>query len=128
MDLTEVAERSTPVPVWRRFIATAFAAGALAHFAGFVAGAFRPELLRGYPLWRHAIFTVVDLATAYIALRRPRLLLAALLLFLTQQLFSHGAAVWDAWTVSRPVDWWGGAVLAFLIVAVVLSARDRMKG
>ncbi|MGH9238010.1 MAG: hypothetical protein ACRD3G_08210 [Vicinamibacterales bacterium] len=102
-------------PTVSRITAIGFAAGSMAHAIGFVLLWFDIFLYGpGYPPWRHAAMSTVDLLVAWIALNRPTWLFVALPAWTAEQWMVNGfgpfplivlvvviALAWERWCGSR---------------------------
>lgn len=109
-------------PLWFWIVVCAsFAVGALFHLYALVTNSA--------PLWRHALFLMVNLGAAWGCWRRPRWFSWLFGSLLLQQLYSHGADLAGAWP--ERVDWQSLVVVLWMpLVAVALwreAARPRIE-
>jgi hypothetical protein len=125
--LTQIAIPSESTPRRFQVVAAGFAAGALAHAWWLLGTLLNLAPLPGYAAWRHAPFVLIDAGLAYLAARRPRLLLLPLVALLAQQATTHGANAWRTWDEQHQVGWYDSAILAFLAGGVLLSAEHIVK-
>jgi len=89
-----VERRSTAFWFWLA-ISASFLLGALFHV--------HAALTHSVPVWRHVLFTAINLGVAWGCWRRPRWFIGAFGLLLVQQLYSHGLDLAQAWP--QRIDW-----------------------
>lgn len=110
-----------------RLVAIGFALGALEHFAGAVLLLFDVAIFPPpYAGWRHAAMAAADGAIVWIALKRSRLLIPVLAIFLAEQLMVNGPFAWREAAAGR-FEWGAMATLGFVAAALVALGiqRDR---
>jgi hypothetical protein len=107
----------------RTVVGIAFACGGLVHAAGFVLHKFGVELYRNYPAWRHPIMVVVDATIAWIAIRRPRWLFAALAGFLLEQIAVNGIPAIVRWRTTGEGPWFVAIYYGAIVLALMLTWR-----
>jgi hypothetical protein len=112
-------------PLRFRLIAAGFLLGATVHGAELVGLTFHHTLRPDYPAWRHALFVVLEVSIAAIAVTQPNALWVAVVAFLGQQLTTHGVDVWQAWFDRRQIDWLSVVTLAFLVLAAAVALKHR---
>lgn len=114
-----------PLPVVVRLVAIGFSLGAAEHLAGAVLLFFGVPLFPPpYPAWRHAVMSLADAGIVWIAVKRPALLIPALVAFLVEQLVVNGPFVWREAAAGRAA--WGAIVtIGFVVAALALLRRGR---
>jgi hypothetical protein len=108
-------------------VALGFALGSLEHLVGLVLLAFGVEMYADYPAWRHAAFSVVDALIATLAVRRPDRLFIPLAAFFVEQVAVNGAMAWRHWTAHREIVWPVLVMLALILAATVIAAREARR-
>jgi MFS family permease len=103
-----------------------FAIAALGFLGAAIAHALAlaiPGLLPPSPAWRHAIFVVVNAATAWGLVARPRWFPLAFAALALQQIVSHGSFAWETWRRDRTLD--PSSAIVLVAVPLVLGALVR---
>jgi hypothetical protein len=121
---TEATEDPGRTQLRFRLISIGFAIGAAYHIAAIVLPRFSLSGGSFTPWWRDALFTIIDLALGYAALKRPPILIPAMFLLLLQQLSTHGVRLWHMAAQGR-IDWLSALVLVFLVFSLVTLILDR---
>jgi len=109
-----------------RVVSAGFAIGALVHGIELTSRLFaswRPD----YPLWRHALFIVIDASLAALALVAPERLWLPLATLLLQQSSTHGRAVWIAWSHEHRIAWIDALVVAFIAASTLVAFQYRRR-
>ena len=120
---TNTKAGGSPVPrVLFTVLAVAFGAGAVFH----VVALFFPAKFPPLPAWRHLLFVGINAASAVFVTTRPRWFVFAFAVLCAQQLVSHGADAWRAWTDMGRVDVASLAVLAIMPLALAALAIDAL--
>ncbi len=109
----------------RRFafkvLATIFGAAALYHLVA----TFDHDMDPSSPPWRHALFVALNLACAFGMATRPPPFVPLFGLLVLQQLVSHGADAWHAWSEGSRVDVTSLGVVLLMPFAFALLVIDR---
>ena len=119
------ARRVTPQRF--RVIAVILVLSAAFHFMAAWVPAFDESIGSSAPKWRHLVFTGIEGALALLMLRRPRWLPLILLLFLGQQLTTHGVQLGRQLVRDHRIDWMSLVVLAFLTGVLLIVIRDQQR-
>jgi hypothetical protein len=98
----------------------------LYHAAGLTIPAFaRIAYPPNYPPLRHIVFIVIDAASAYLFLIRPRWLIWAFLILAAQVLYSHGTHTVQTWQESHQINWVDPTVIAITLYGLTILYLDR---
>jgi hypothetical protein len=100
-----------------------FVGAAIYHAAVF----FHPALGVGGAHWRHAIFFLVDLISAWFLLRRPRWFVVAFGALTLETLYGHGTHAWMMWHRNAQIDWLSIGVLIVVPMTLALLIEDAME-
>ena len=79
------------------------------------------------PVWRHALFVVVNIAVAAGLVFRPRFFAVLFTLLTLQQLYSHGTYGWHVLTTEGRIDWSSVVVVVALPVLAGLLVWDARR-
>lgn len=106
-----------------------FVGSAIFHTVGF----FDPTLRPGYPSWRHALFAGLNVAAAFLILRRPLLAIPFFALATVQQVYSHGSNLLRVWNEQHTINWVDIVVIVlvptvFVLVTLDVLARRKEEG
>ncbi len=81
------------------FFACLFGIAAVYHLAGL----FYP--VNNAPVWRHALFVIINAGCIYGLLKRPKWFAYVFFAFTIQQLNSHGGSLIDNWNLHHKIAW-----------------------
>jgi hypothetical protein len=102
-----------------RLFAAFWGIAALYHFVG----TFLP--INQDPVWRHALFTGINLLFGYGLLKRPRYFTSAFLIFMVQQFGSHGNKILARWQQEGRLDLISLLVLLILPLVYYFLWKER---
>jgi hypothetical protein len=105
-------------------IAIGFAFGAIEHAVGFVLLVGFQIGYAGYPAWRHAGFTFIDTAIAYVAARYPDRLFIPVLAFFIEQTATNGVDAWREWRAEHGVLWVVVVEIGLVGLAAIITGRQ----
>jgi hypothetical protein len=103
-----------------RIFAAMIALAGLYHMLGLVMPAISPQT----PAWRHALFVGINIATAWLMLRRPPWFWAVFAVLTLQQLYGHGGKIIRVWQSVGRIEWISLLVVILMPIMAVLLYRD----
>ncbi len=80
--------------------------------------------LNDSPLWRHALFAVINIIFVSLFLRRPKYFLPLFIIFFIQQYYSHGSFMIKQWTEQHTIHWISLIELLILPIALICMVED----
>lgn len=89
-----------------------------------VIGLFLPQISPMTPPWRHALFVGINLAMAWLMLRRPPWFWALFALLTVQQLYGHGGKLLGHWRAAGQIEWISMLVVIGMPIMAFLLFRD----
>jgi hypothetical protein len=77
------------------------------------------------PVWRHALFVVIDLFCVYGFLKRPRYFIYLYSILIIQQYYSHGQHLINLWNLEHKIHWISLAVLVLIPIGWICLLADH---
>lgn len=113
----------------REILFKLLAAGALCAALYHAVGLFYP--INEAPVWRHALFVVINVVAAVCFIKRPACFLPIFALLMVQQFYSHGTFLFNTWQQTHSIDWPSVLVLVFMplaLWALWIDYREKKQG
>ena len=76
------------------------------------------------PIWRHAIFVVVNSFCIYGFLKRPKYFIYFYIVLILQQFYSHGQHLIKLWELEHKIHWISFAVLVLMPIGLICLLVD----
>lgn len=106
----------------REILFKLLAAGAVCAAIYHAIGLFYP--INEAPVWRHALFAVINVVAAVCFIKRPACFLPVFALLTVQQFYSHGTFLIYTWQQKQTIDWPSVLVLVFMPIALYALWED----
>ena len=92
----------------------------------FTVGFHLYEMIRFGFTGRHFLFVLINLCSAWMTYKRPKVLFPTYFFFLTlQQVFSHGGAFVSTWKTSSTIDWSSALIVLFFPILLWAAVTER---
>ncbi|MFT3908385.1 MAG: hypothetical protein QM737_03090 [Ferruginibacter sp.] len=105
--------------IFFKFSAILFLAAAGYHFTGIF------YKVNDAPVWRHILFTVINLFCIYGVLKRPKYFVYFIIALLVQQYYSHGTYMISLWNDKKQIHWISFFDLIFLPVLLFFIIKEH---
>ena len=106
-----------------RIYALLFLISALYHLVGL----FYPKMLVPVPLWRHALFLIINMLSLVLILYRTKWSLYYFIILTVQQVYSHSIRMYDFWILESKFDTISFIIILLLPPLILLLHYDQKR-